>query len=136
MKPLTIGQVARRASVGVETIRFYEKRGLLDRPPRKESGYRLYQEDAILRLRFIRRAKELGFSLKEIGELLSLRLNPSKNCGHVKKQTEAKLDDVEARIKSLQRIKRVLTRLSAACDGKGRISECPILEALETGERV
>ncbi len=133
MKPLTIG---RGAGAGVEAIGFYERRGLIQSPPRKESGYRQYQEDVIARLRFIKKAKELGFSLKEIGELLSLRLDPSKNCSHVKKQTEARLDDVEARIKSLQRIKRVLTRLTAACNGKGRISECPILEALETSERV
>ena len=134
MELLKIGQVARRACVGVETVRFYERQGLIEDPARSESGYRLYEKVAIDRLRFIRRAKELGFSLREIGELLSLRLDQSKKCGHVKKQAEGKLAEIEMKIKSLQRVKRALLKLTLACDGTGATSECPILDALERDE--
>src|SRR6266852_273541 len=91
MKPLTIGQVARQAGVGVETVRFYERQGLLEEPSRRESGYRQYPEDVVARLRFIRRAKELGFSLKEIAELIALRLDPATMCSDIKERAEAKI---------------------------------------------
>ena len=90
MEALTIGQVARRAGVGIETVRFYERRGLTKDPPRTDAGYRQYPADVVLRLRFVKRAKELGFSLKEIAELLSLRLKPEKTCGDVKRRAKAK----------------------------------------------
>ena len=93
MKTLTIGQVARRAGVGVETVRFYERQGLLDEPDRRESGYRQYTEAVILRLRFIRRAKELGFTLKEIRELIALRRDPSATRAEVRQQATAKITD-------------------------------------------
>ena len=132
--PLTIGQVARRAGVGLETVRFYEREGLIDHPPRKASGYRQYPEQVILRLRFIRRAKELGFSLKEISELLALRVDPTTTCGDVMKQAQAKIIDIDQRITTLQRMKTALLRLVASCDGSSPISECPILEALDSEE--
>src|SRR2546425_6976159 len=106
MKPLTIGQVARRAGVGVETVRFYEREGLLEEPPRRESGYRQYGEDIVARLQFIRRAKELGFTLNEIKELLSLRLDPSTTCAEVKDRAQAKIADIEQKIRTLQRMKK------------------------------
>src|ERR687896_82889 len=91
-KPLTIGQVARQSGVGVETVRFYEREGLLPRPSREaSSGYRQYSPEAVSRLRFIRRAKELGFTLREIGELLDLRVDPATNRGDVKRRTAAKI---------------------------------------------
>ncbi len=131
MKPLTIGQVARSAGVGVETVRFYERQGLLQEPARKESGYRQYPEDVVARLGFIKRAKELGFSLKEIKDLLALRVDPETTCGEVKRRAEAKIADVEEKIQALQRIKKALVRLTAVCRGRGPTSECPILEALD-----
>ncbi len=129
--PLTIGQVARRAGIGLETVRFYERQGLIDEPPRKESGYRQYPEQVIERLRFIRRAKELGFSLKEISDLLALRVDATTTCADVKNRAEAKITDIQEKIRDLQRMKRALDKLTAACRGQGPTSECPILEALE-----
>jgi MerR family mercuric resistance operon transcriptional regulator len=131
MKPLTIGQVARSAGVGVETVRFYERQGLLEEPTRRESGYRQYPEDVVARLRFIKRAKEHGFSLREIKELLALRVDPGTTCAEVKSRAEAKIADIEERIQSLQRIKKALARLTAVCRGRGPTSECPILDALD-----
>jgi MerR family mercuric resistance operon transcriptional regulator len=134
MKPLSIGQVARRAGVGVETVRFYERQGLLEQPPRKASGYRQYREDVVSRLRFIKRAKELGFSLKEIAELIALRFDPATTCQDIRHRAEAKLADIEAKIRDLQRMQKALLKLRAACRGRGPISECPILEALDRQE--
>lgn len=131
MKPLTIGQVARQAGVGVETVRFYERQGLLEEPDRKASGYRQYDDAVVARLRFIRRAKELGFSLKEIAGLLALRHDPGASRADVRRRARAKIDDVEARIRDLQRIRDVLVRLAATCHGDGPASSCPILEALD-----
>ena len=127
---LMIGQLARRAEVGVETVRFYEREGLLEEPARRPSGYRQYDEGVVDRLRFIRRAKQLGFTLKEIRELLSLRIDPATTCGDVKSRAEAKLEDIAAKIRSLQRMKRALVKLTKACSGRGAASECPILESL------
>jgi len=128
---LTIGQVAKAAGVNVETIRYYERRGLIPRPPRRASGYRQYSEDTIKRIRFIRHAKELGFSLKEIGELLSLRVDERTTCADIKKKAEDKVADIDSRIANLQRMKKALRRLSKECRGRGPVDECPILEALE-----
>jgi MerR family mercuric resistance operon transcriptional regulator len=128
MKALTIGQVARSAGVGIETVRFYEREGLLQEPARKESGYRQYENDVVARLRFIRRAKELGFSLKEIKELLALRVDPATTCAEVRKRAESKIADVEEKIEDLQRIKQALKKLTAACRGLGPISECRSLK--------
>lgn len=130
-KPLTIGKVSRLAGVGIETIRFYEREGLLAEPPRRASGYRQYAGETVQRLRFIQRAKELGFTLKEIKELLSLRIAPDTNCEQIGERAEAKITDMEEKIRALQRMKRALTRLVASCRGRGPVSECPILEALE-----
>ena len=135
MRPLTIGQVARRAGVGVETVRFYEREGLLSDPARRASGYRQYEESIVSRLQFIRRAKELGFTLGEIKEILALRLDPSTSCADVKGRAQAKIADVEVKIRTLQRIKKALVKLTKACSGRGAISECPILDALDSQER-
>lgn len=131
MTRLKIGQVAERAGVGVETIRFYERRGLLEEPARKQSGYRQYTDDVVDRLRFIRRAKNLGFTLAEIKELLELRVAPGTTCAAVKSCAETKIGDIEERIRSLQRMKEALESLTAACSGKGPSGECPILDALD-----
>jgi len=134
-KGLTIGQVARKAGFGIETVRFYERNGLIDEPPRKTSGYRQYPESVISRLQFIKRAKELGFSLREIKELLSLRVDPTTTCSDIRERAEAKIADIEGKIQSLEKIKEVLMGLTASCGGVGPVSECPIVEALEREER-
>lgn len=132
---LTIGEVAKAAEIGVETIRFYEREGLIAEPPRRASGYRQYPREAIRRLRFIRRAKELGFTLREIGELLSLRVDPGTTCADVRAMARAKIEDIDGRVAELHRIKDVLERLARSCRGKGPTSECPILDILEERER-
>jgi MerR family mercuric resistance operon transcriptional regulator len=132
MKPLTIGQLANRAGVGVETVRFYEREGLLDEPARRGSGYRQYTENVVGRLRFIRRTKELGFTLKEIKELLSLRLDPSTTCADVRTRAQAKIADIEEKIRTLQRMKKALVKVTDSCSGRGPTSECPILEAFDS----
>lgn len=129
---MTISQVARMASVGVETVRFYEREGLLDQPVRPDSGYRHYSLDVVKRIQFIRRAKELGFSLKEIAELLSLRVAPGSTCADVKRQAEAKRDEIERKVEDLLRMKQALAQVADQCSGEGELSACPILEALDT----
>ncbi|MDA1049458.1 MAG: heavy metal-responsive transcriptional regulator [Planctomycetota bacterium] len=131
MASWTVGQLAKRAGVGVETVRFYERKGLLAVPERKPSGYRQYDEEVVDRLRFIKRAKELGFTLNEIKELLSLRLDPTTTCADVKKRSAEKIDDIEAKIRTLQRMKKALVKVTKACRGRGGTCECPILEALD-----
>jgi len=133
MGGLTIGKAARLAGVGVETIRFYERQGLIERPPAgaSGSGYREYPLETIKRIRFIRRAKELGFTLKEIKELLALRIAPETRCEDIRRRAEAKIGDVEAKIASLQRIRSALEELVERCEGEGPASECPILDVLE-----
>ena len=131
---LTIGKVASGAGLSIDTVRYYEREGLLDKPTRTASGYRHYPSAVVARLRFIRQAKELGFSLNEIRELLSLRVAPGKSCADVKARAEAKITDVEQRIAQLNRMKRALAKLATACSGRGPTSTCPILEALEHKE--
>jgi MerR family transcriptional regulator, copper efflux regulator len=134
MEALTIGQLAKQAGVGVETIRFYEREGLIARPERRPSGYRQYTPDAVRRVRFIRHAKELGFALKEVQELLELRVDPVSSCAHVREHAQAKIADIEARIAALERMKAALARLARSCRGRGPTSECPILEELDRDE--
>ncbi len=134
METVTIGQLARKAQVHVETVRYYERRGLLPQPLRRWSGYRQYSQDDVIRLRFIKRAQRLGFSLKEIAELLSLRVDPDTSCHDVKQRAEAKLADIEAKILALEQMKKALKKLAASCRGRTATSVCPILEALETTE--
>ncbi|MGE0327860.1 MAG: MerR family DNA-binding protein [Polyangiaceae bacterium] len=132
---LSIGQVAKAVGIGVETIRFYERQGLLSQPERKRSGYRQYSPEAVARVRFIRRAKGLGFTLKEIRELLSLRVDPARTCADVRNFARTKIVEIQERVDELERIQRALERLARSCRGKGPLQECPILEALEKEER-
>lgn len=131
---LTIGRIARDAGTGVETIRFYEREGLIAKPARTISGYRSYAPEVVRRLRFIRHAKELGFSLREIKELLSLRVTAGKSCGDVRQRARQKITEIDHRIAALARMKQALVKLSAACSGKGPAAACPILDALEMQE--
>lgn len=134
MKSLTIGQVAEQAGIGLETVRFYERKGLIEEPARKASGYRQFDVRVVARLRFIRRAKELGFTLAEIKDLLSLRIDPGSTCSDVKIRAEAKIADISEKIRSLQLMKKALLKLTKECQGQGTTSECPILEALGSEE--
>ncbi len=131
MSDLTISKLARRAGVGVETIRFYERKGLLERPPTPADGYRTYPPEALRRVRFIRRAKDLGFTLREIDDLLGLRIDPECRCDDVRARAVAKLDDVNERITGLVRVRDVLADLVAACEEVAPTGPCPILDALE-----
>lgn len=132
MESLTIGQLAKAAGVNVETVRYYQRRGLMPVPPRHESAYRHYGQGDVARIRFIKRAQELGFSLKEISELLSLRVDPETTCVDVRRRAEAKLVDIEEKIRTLQGMKKALAKLVGQCQGRGPTGECPILEALDS----
>ena len=127
---LTIGQVADAADVNVQTIRYYERRGLFPAPRRTPSGYRQYAEDAVSRLRFIKHAQELGFSLQEIQELLGLRIRHGAACDAVERKTRHKIEVVQQKIRDLRRMRRTLEQLVAACAARLPTGECPILEAL------
>jgi len=132
MKSMTFGHLAREAGVNLETVRYYERRGLLPKPPRSASGYRLFPTDAARRLRFIRRAQELGFSLKEIRELLSLRVSRTTTSGDIRARAEAKIADIDAKIRSLGSMKKALRKLTSVCEGCVPVTECPILESLDS----
>ncbi|GJL52952.1 MAG: Hg(II)-responsive transcriptional regulator [Nitrospirales bacterium] len=132
---MRIGQVAKRAGVNVETIRFYERKGLITQPPTNTGGYRQYPKEAIARIRFIKRAKELGFSLTEVLELLTLQTNPQATCADVKSRAEDKISTIHGRIKDLQKMRRSLERLAAACKGSGPLDECPIIDCFETNKK-
>ncbi len=134
METMTIGQLAKRANVNVETVRYYERRGLIARPTSNASGYRQYTPRDVARIEFIKRCQSLGFSLNEIADLLSLRVDPKATCADVKQRAEAKIADVEEKLEELARIKSALSRLAETCTGEGPSSECPILDALE-GEK-
>lgn len=133
MNSLTIAKAARQAGVGVETIRFYERRGLIEQPSKpNDSGYRVYSPDQVERIKFIRQAQQIGFSLHEIQELLSLRADPAADCPAVRVQAVTKLEDVRRKIEQLNRIGEALI---AACPGHGGIEACTILDALSDAPR-
>lgn len=133
MTTLTTNQLAKAAGVNLETVRYYERRGLIPEPPRRSSGYRQYSEDYIGRIRSIKRAQNLGFSLDEIAELFSLHVDPETACDEVKHQAEIKIVAVRAKIATLQQIEQTLVDLVAACNQREPTNECPILEALNSG---
>ncbi len=127
----TIGQVARKAGVGVETVRFYERQGLIKQPPRRGSAFRKYPVDTVRRIRFVVHAKKLGFTLKEIMGLLSLRSRSAKSCDSVKERAEIKIADIEERIRGLRRMKSTLRKLTQACERREPRAECPIMDVLD-----
>jgi MerR family mercuric resistance operon transcriptional regulator len=135
MDEMTRGEVAEKAGVNPETLRYYERKELIPTPRRSDEGFRLHDDSYVDRLRFIRRAKDLGFTLAEIKGLLDLRVDDEATCRDVQAQAEEKLDDVKEKIHDLQRIRDALTQLAAACEGGGGpTSDCPILEAMADGE--
>lgn len=135
MKKLMIGGLAKEANVNVETIRYYERRRLLPEPMRTRAGYRIYPADAVRRLHFVKRAQELGFSLKEIKELLGLRVRPGSTSADIRKRAEVKIADIDKRIHTLQAMKKSLTQITNACSGCGPVSDCPILDSLDDARR-
>lgn len=130
-KPLTIGHLAQEVGINLETVRYYERRGLLPKPPRTASGYRMFPPETARRLRFIKRAQDLGFSLKEIRELLALRTSPRTPAGEIKNRAETKIADIDNKIKTLASMKKTLQKLAQSCSACAPISECTILESLD-----
>ncbi len=133
-KSLTIGHLARDAGINLETVRYYEREGLLPKPPRSASGYRLFPPEAVRRLRFIKRGQELGFSLREIRELLSLRVSPRTSSAEIRKRAEVKIADIQRKIKTLESMEQTLRKLTKSCTGCGLITDCPILESMDKEE--
>lgn len=131
---LKIGEVAERSGVNLQTILYYERQKLLPEPPRLPSGYRMFPEQTIHRVRFIKRAQELGFSLAEVRDLLSIQVDPKKECSEVTRLAKAKIADIEEKIRTLEAMKRVLSGLTKLCPGRGPSSECPILESIDAKE--
>ena len=134
MTSFRTAEVAERAGVNVETLRFYERKGILPEPPRRASGYRDYPPETVERVRFIKRAQELGFSLREVRELLELRQTGRGKAGRVRKVAEAKLEEIEHKIRDLEAMKRSLSDLLCACDGRATVAACPIIESLSGRE--
>ncbi|VTU01460.1 family transcriptional regulator : MerR family transcriptional regulator OS=Candidatus Entotheonella sp. TSY2 GN=ETSY2_48225 PE=4 SV=1: MerR: MerR-DNA-bind [Gemmataceae bacterium] len=130
MRTISIGKLAKEAGIGVETVRFYERKGLLDAPNRKDSGYRQYDDEAVQRLRFIRRAQQVGFTLKEIQDLLALRDDPDARRADVRDRATGKVADIDAKVRDLLAMRESLVRLLTSCDGDGPASGCPIITAL------
>jgi Hg(II)-responsive transcriptional regulator len=129
MPALTIARAAREAGVNIETVRFYERRGLIERPPKGE-GYRVYSPDQVARIRFVKEAQQIGFSLAEIKELLALRADPNADCSAVQQQAMAKQQEVRRKIEQLREIDAALETLIAACPGQGALECCSIMDAL------
>jgi MerR family copper efflux transcriptional regulator len=134
MRSLTIGQMARRAGVGIDTVRFYERRGLLMEPPRRASGYRDYPAESLDRLRFIRRAKALGFSLREIRELIELHASSAAGCAQAAARAREKIAAIDAKIRDLEAVRLGLKQLAVACERRTTSEACPLLEALSVEE--
>ncbi len=130
MQTMNIGRLAELAEVNIDTIRYYERQKLLPPAARTASGYRQYTESDLERLRFILRSKELGFTLAEIGDLLSLTKHRESDMRGVKRKAEQRLDQVEQKIAELKRVKRGLRKLIDACPGEGKLESCPIVAAL------
>ena len=129
METFKIGQLARKAGVNIQTIRYYERRGLLAPAARRESGYREFAPGDVERLRFIKRAQALGFTLEEIAELLDLRIEGVDPCVDVKDRTQSKLQEVDTKIRQLRRIRKALAELVSACEAQSPTIDCPILSA-------
>ena len=134
MDSLTISQVAKRGGVNIQTIRYYERQGLLTPISRTDAAYRIFSAESVRRIRFIKRAQELGFSLKEIKDLLSLRIDAHTTQADIRIRTQAKIADVEQKILHLQAIHASLLRMAEDCSGCGSLKDCPILENLDKEE--
>ena len=132
---ISTSELAKRGGVNLETIRYYERVGLLPKPPRSAAGYRQFSAESVRRIRFIKRAQELGFSLKEIKELLALRIALGSTRADVRKRAESKIIDIEEKVQHLRAMKKALVRLTESCCGSGPASDCPMLESLSLDEK-
>lgn len=130
MDTLSIGELAKQAKVNIETIRYYERRGLLEEPPRNKSGHRQYTTEVVRRTQFIKRCQTIGFSLNEILSILELKITPGSTCSDMQSRVSEKIKTVEEKIVELNQIKKALGRMLKKCSGKGPIGHCPILEEL------
>ncbi|HIB43072.1 MAG TPA: MerR family transcriptional regulator [Nitrospina sp.] len=126
------GELAKKCGIHIATLRYYEKCRLLNPPPRSKAGYRLYSEKDITKIHFIKNAQKLGFSLKEISELIKLRVREGKTCDPVLKKTQNKLGAVEQKIKNLKSMRKVLKELINKCNKDAPTSECPILDSFDS----
>jgi len=131
---LNRGQLAQAAQVNIETLRYYERRGLIPIPSRSPANYRRYPRHTIDRVRFVKHAQDLGFSLDEIKELLSLRATRGLKSGEVKRRAAKKIQEITDRIHALERIRGALNQLVSQCSGDGPVERCTILHAIETGD--
>lgn len=130
---MTIGILAKKSDVTVETVKFYEKVGVLPKPQKPSSGFRTYPSEYVSRIHFIKRAQELGFTLREVKELLKLKVDKKATCGQVMKKTDEKILEVEKKIKDLKQMKKSLEQIRECCeDGTQTLTDCPILECFET----
>lgn len=134
--PLRSGDLARASGVNLQTVRFYEREGLLPTPPRSRAGYRAFPDNSVGRVRFVKRAQELGFSLAEIRELLSLRVDRKRDRSSVRAIAQIKLEEIERKISSLQTIRNALQHLAQQCKGHGPADECPILKAIDSQQQL
>ena len=132
---MTIGKLAKAVGVNIETIRYYERLKLLTPTARRSSGYRLYGDDNLRRLRFIKNAQTLGFTLHEVRELLCLHVSTTARCGDVQQKAQAKLDQVKEKIRDLQALDRTLLHLVRACRAGQTTDHCPILQSFEADRR-
>jgi MerR family copper efflux transcriptional regulator len=128
----TIGELSKRAQVNVQTVRFYEREGMLEPVARRDSGYRVYDGESLKRLIFIRHAKELGFSLKEIGELLKLRIKSTQGCNRVRAKASEKLGEIQRKIRHLKSLESTLVALISDCENRVVSDCCPILGKMES----
>ena len=131
-RPMTIGRLAKEAGVGVETIRYYQRRGLLDTPGRPLGGRRLYSEETLSSITFIRRAQYLGFSLEEIKALLAI--SDGQSCADGRKHAQSKFDELGERIRELTRMRRKLKAIVKRCDARKRGAPCPFIQLLNGQE--
>jgi DNA-binding transcriptional MerR regulator len=134
MGPLRSKQLAEQSGVNLQTIRYYQEIGLLPEPPRSAAGYRRFPPDAVRRIRFVKRAQELGFALADVKELLALRVQKGASCADVRRHANSKIADIEAKIRDLRWMKNALERLAASCSGAGPVGGCPILDYLDEKE--
>jgi MerR family mercuric resistance operon transcriptional regulator/MerR family gold-responsive transcriptional activator of gol and ges genes len=133
---LKIGQVAAEASVNVQTVRYYERVGMLPVPPRTAGGYRQYDADAVKRIRFIKHAQALGFSLREIRDLLALRVRHGAACATVERKARSKIALIDDKLRELARLRRTMEGLVASCHARKTTAECPVLEILEQDDDI
>lgn len=133
MYTMTIGGLAKETGVGRETIRYYERRRLIEPVERRESGYRIYDENSAKKLLFIKNAQQLGFTLEEIGELMKLKVSVTGRCGAVKRRAESKLEEIDKKVAALNSMKKVLKGLVSHCREELPTDDCPILASMETG---